>query len=289
MGAKWNFRRIELALVLVTVGLLLAGLGAVGKTSRERAQGVVCLANLGQLTKGWHKFAEDHDGLLVGGCTTIEWQSSMDSLWKDRWVERPKRTPVYAGDPPMEPNNDYVDKNTVTQTYREYGIMAGRLWPYVKNINAYHCPADPRLYDDSYPHKIFRSYEISGTMRGEEIFESYIDAFQKFHQIDQPETKLVFIEEAIRNQWYITGSWLIEIIIETGHIDYERCKWTDPMSNFHGNNGTLSFADGHAILKKWEDQFTVDLNETGRVGGYPPDGEKTDITFMARSYGGLWR
>lgn len=280
MGAKRNFRRVELLVVLVAAGLLLASLGAVGKTARQRAKGVVCLANLGQLGKGWHKFADDHDGLLVGGCN---W-SNHD--YKDRWVEEPKRTPVYAGDPPSGPYYDYVSMNEVTFEYRKNGLKAGKLWPYVKNSNAYHCPLDSRIIEIPSPRGAFRSYSITGTMRGEDIGgRQGIFAYEKFRQINRPDTKLVFVEECVKDQWQNLGSWMMRTSIP---VHPSIIHWVDPMSNNHGNSGSLSFADGHAILKKWEDSRTIELNEVGDATySHPPEPGNPDLEYIARAYGGL--
>lgn len=59
------FTLIELLVVIAIIALLLALLTPVLRSAKERAQRVVCLSNIKQLTLAWPTYAEEHDGKIV--------------------------------------------------------------------------------------------------------------------------------------------------------------------------------------------------------------------------------
>jgi len=275
MIRKRGFTLIELLIVIAIIAVLISILAPALQIAKEHATASVCLGNQKSLIKGWIMYHEENKGWLVGG-------SSYTGA-RDRWVEEPKETPVYAGDPPEPPFNDYVGSGNVTEEYRFNGLRAGKLWKYVKSIDAYHCPGDTRIYDNPAPLDVHQSYSVTGTMRGECVgggFRNY--AAEKIGSLKFPETKLVFVEEAIRDQWTNAGSWVMEC---TNPPSPYTSRWIDPMGYFHNEKSTLSFVDGHAIVKSWLDERTIKINNEGLAWpspGIQPD--NPDLQWLSHAY-----
>jgi len=177
----------------------------------------------------------------------------------------------------------------VTEEYRFNGLRAGKLWKYVKDEKAYHCPGDYRYYDQGQQDGCYRSYSITGTMRGEDVSggRGYW-AYQKVVEIKYPEQKMVFAEEGVRDQWNNIGAWMMRSSIP---VDPRIIHWVDPMSIWHNRRNSISFVDGHAIIKQWVDQRTIDINEAGvatwSFPPNPPPNENPDLIWLAHAYGGV--
>jgi prepilin-type N-terminal cleavage/methylation domain-containing protein len=141
---KAAFTLIELLVVIAAIAILAVTLLPAFAGTRQNAQVVGCMDNQRQLAAAWMMFARDNNDVLVpnrglNGATGV----------------------VYSGDPRIEPqlqpggaNADWCPGNvqnpldtTPNSKYPEGGIYSwwiqtGLLYPYVKNIEAYHCPAD---------------------------------------------------------------------------------------------------------------------------------------------------
>ncbi len=288
MIRRRGFTLIELLIVIAIIAVLITILAPALQTAKQLATAAVCQGNQKVLIGAWIAYHQDNKNWLVGGSN----YHNSENTWKDRWVEYPKRTPVYAGDPPTYPNNDYVNETTVTQTYREYGMMAGKLYKYTQNVEAYHCPADNRFADPASYH-LYQTYSITGTMRGEEVnlWNGNILAYQKISAVKYPEEKLVFVEEGVKNQWCNYGSWMMGVATDNaGNFLYDQYWWVDPLAIFHNRRSTVAFADGHTTLKVFVDQSTFDFCEAGGAGSFtPPADQRTDIDWLAIGYGGLER
>jgi len=281
MVNKQGFTLIELLIVVAIIAVLIAILAPALHTAKEHATGAVCLGNQKTLTGAWIFYYQENRNWLVGGCTFPY------SVYEARWCEEPKRTPIYAGDPPGGTYDDFVGRNEVTEEYRMNGLRAGKLWKYVKNENAYHCPGDYRYYDMQQPDGCYRSYSITGTMRGEDILGGHgIWGYQKISAVDFPEAKMVVVEEGVRDQWNNAGAWMMQSSIP---VDSTIIHWVDPMAIWHNRRSTLSFADGHAVVKNWVDQRTIDFSEGGDASwGIPPDNPPNeDLVWLATVYGGI--
>ena len=116
------FTLIELLVVIAVIALLLAILIPVLRSARERAQRVVCMSNLRQLTLAWVLYAEDNDGKLVSG-VTLDLPVSPDVYVKG-WV----------GEAFMFPEG----RSAIVETPDK-----GLLWPYIRNEKIYRCPPGP--------------------------------------------------------------------------------------------------------------------------------------------------
>ena len=62
-----GFTRVDAAVALACIALVLAQAGMINAGGRERAKREVCLANLMSLTAAWQMYAQDNSGKLVNG------------------------------------------------------------------------------------------------------------------------------------------------------------------------------------------------------------------------------
>lgn len=275
MIRKKGFTLIELLIVVAIIAILVSILAPALQLAKEHATAAACVGNQRILTGGWIMYHQENKNHLVGG-------SSYKGT-RDRWVEEPKETPFYAGESSNDPYWDYVGSGAVTDEYRYNGYRAGKLWIYIKSIEAYHCPGDTRIYDKTTPYDVHQSYSITGTMKGECVGGGFgNNAAEKITGFKFPETKMVFIEEAVQGQWTNAGSW---VMVCDPVPNPATTAWIDPMGYFHNERSTLSFADGHAIVKPWLDERTIDFNNDGwpwPVPGVQPD--NPDLQWLAQAY-----
>ena len=97
-----------------------------------------------------------------------------------------------------------------------------------------------------------------------------------------PEEKYVFVEEGVNDQRENRGSWVLHLA-----DPLINSTWWDTMAVWHNNKSTLSFADGHAIMKNWTDERTVDISSDGHIHSSPSQQDNPDLQWLVRGYGGL--
>jgi prepilin-type N-terminal cleavage/methylation domain-containing protein/prepilin-type processing-associated H-X9-DG protein len=267
---KGAFTLIELLVVIAIIALLMALLMPALRLAKDQASALICVNNLRQLSMGWFSYTVDNDGELMGGHRVRSDQFMDTTCFPDGfWINPPHdENFVYKGDPIPS-----------TLEYKLLGIKNGRLFPYVKNVKLFHCPADARI--DMPDQLAYCSYAVAGGMNGEEGYQGYTGCkiypdrvAEVFDEIRSPGTKYVFLEESDGRGWNM-GSWLMS---QTGN------RWGDPLSIWHNDRSTLGFADGHAEKHRWVDKSTIEMSEA-QSGGYPvPADEGEDLAYMRRGY-----
>lgn len=254
-----GFTLIELLVVIAIIAILMAILLPALNIVRDQARRLYCVSNVKNLSLAWLMYKDDNDDKLVGA--TVPWSSFTKG---QHWVEPPQD----------ESGNPVAPPATHQQEIR--GIERGLLFPYVKIVNVYRCPADTRKFDPL--QDTFRSYSIAGGMNGE-AWESV--PVEQYSEIKKPHTKYVFVEESDGRGWNV-GSWV---------LDPKAKKWVDPLSVWHGKSKScLGFADGSAGMHMWVDDSTKEMSELAAAGNssafnYPvPSGEGEDLEFMVKGY-----
>jgi len=184
--------------------------------------------------------------------------------------------PAHTQDNPIqwvgaEPANGTWDQ-------KKASIRRGLIFPYVGNsVDIFHCPADTRRPTSSRP-AAFRTFSIVGGCNGESW--SDYNMAKIYSEIKEPARKYVLVEEA-DTRGYNMGSWQMQPRDRT---------WTDPVAMWHNKRTTLGFADGHAEMHEWKDQYFIDWNlkamygEPFTFGLTPPADAQTDIDFMAKGF-----
>jgi prepilin-type N-terminal cleavage/methylation domain-containing protein/prepilin-type processing-associated H-X9-DG protein len=256
-----GFTLIELLVVIAIIAILMAILMPALRSAKDHARRVHCVSNVRTLVTAWLMYQDDNDNILVNG--NVPRSSQFNEFNETYWVE-PPQGPLgsYTGDP--EP--------TLEEELR--GIERGGLYPYVKDVDAYRCPADDRKRNPN--RATFRSFSIAGGMNGEERNSYTQRGLLKYIEIRNPAEKYVFVEEADKRSWNM-GSW---IVYPTGD------SWCDPLTVWHGNRSCLGWADGHAEMHRWVDERTIEMAEVYADGGgwSPTHPGSEDLKFMQRGY-----
>ena len=225
--AKRAFTLIELLVVIAIIAILAAMLLPVLSHGKERAQRMHCLNNEKQLEMGWQLYADEDNGVLASN----DWDFRSASV---------------AEAPP----GSWVQGNASLDT-NESDITSGTIYPYIKVVACYRCPADLSLVLGA-TSPTLRSYSLSCFMSGPPgDTESFnIRPVHRLSEIIKPATSLTFIEEDITT-------------IDDGHFLYSDTNnfWYNLPAWRHANGDTLSFADGHAEYWKWRSSLPAQSYE----------------------------
>jgi prepilin-type processing-associated H-X9-DG protein len=246
-----GFTLTELFVVMVTVAILALLLLPALAGTKPNSQAFQCLENLRQLTLGWQMYAEDNNGRLTPNLELGE-------------------QPYSATDPNILPGGMWIQwcpgnmKSAVINQQTNL-IMAGLIYPYVKNANIYKCPADLsviRVGPLSFPKP--RSYSMNCWLAPYPGHDAKsIGQAPKMARIFRKDTDLtcpgpaltfVFIDE---NETSIDDGFFCGGPNDPGVAG----RWYNAPSTRHGNASGLSYADGHSEMKRWSDMSLVDNSE----------------------------
>ena len=126
-------------------------------------------------------------------------------------------------------------------------LKAGKLWEYNQSAAIYRCPADqstatfpgntkiPRVRSNS-----MNNWINGGGTPGQ---ANQYQVFKKTSNIQKPSHTWVFVDE---NPKSINDGWFKVSMTP-------KAAFEDTPATYHNNAGGLSFADGHAEIKKWKD------------------------------------
>jgi prepilin-type processing-associated H-X9-DG protein len=236
---KNAFTRLELAAVMVVVGLLvLVGVPVVSGNG-VMAVGVTCQDNLHRLTRAWQMYAEDNGGEMVNNFGIADMNGTVAAQSYLNWT------------------HNIMDWSTAPSNTNRTYEAASKLYPYLENpTRPFKCPADSFRsavqQAAGWSGGRLRSYSMNGFMgryainssdasyRGENFLGPQFRQFVMSSTIVDPASSMVFLDEHPDS---INDGFFINV---PGQL-----QWYDLPGSHHNGAGSFSFADGHAEIHSW--------------------------------------
>jgi len=260
------FTLIELLVVIAIIAILAAMLLPALAKSKSKAQGIMCMNNMRQLTLAWLQYAHDNSDRIPYASGSINGPNPNIDPYV--WV---------TGQIDFNPGNPSNWDTSVD-------LQKSPLWPYCGNsAGIWKCPADRStivppsgpMRGQTVPRVRSMSMSIWQGGFGGQLMSGYpgitSPPWKLYLRLTDmlnppPVHTLLFWDE--RSDAINLGNFYIDMTGYPSSLGALQFNWDWPGS-YHNRAGGLSFADGHAEIKKWLDGRTVPPPSAVVQGPFP--------------------
>jgi prepilin-type N-terminal cleavage/methylation domain-containing protein/prepilin-type processing-associated H-X9-DG protein len=267
-GTNQGFTLIELLVVIAIIAILAGLLLPALAKAKVKAEAIGCINNLKQLQLAWYTYADDNSDNVPINLGAASLSGNLTG-WVTGWLNWGAGSPTGA--------------NTNSQ-YLQDGAMG----PYTgRNLGIYRCPAD-KIPSAVGPRN--RSVSMNGFVGdygGTTMWKGYgfttYQIYLKKSLMNRPGPSLtwVFIDE--HPDGINDGLFGMRMPAST-FWPKGFTVWDDVPASYHNGAAGLSFADGHAEIKKWLDPNTKPpIKKVSPSGGTGKDSPKDNNWMVQRT------
>jgi prepilin-type N-terminal cleavage/methylation domain-containing protein/prepilin-type processing-associated H-X9-DG protein len=241
------FTLIELLVVIAIIAILASLLLPALAGSKARAQGIVCMSNIKQLSLGWLLYADDSDELLINNHGKPETTAK-----RDTWA------------------NNVQDWGTSDDNTNTIFLTDSKLGPYVsRSAKVYKCPSDKVAAANG---ERIRSMAMNAMVGNPgELTNQFNPTYAQFYKISEmpdPSNIFVFLDEHCDT---INDGFFVNRL--------DTYQWGNVPGSYHNGAANLSFADGHVESHRWTGDAIRPARQGG-VGGTFAANPATDFEWL---------